>query len=95
MLEFANTPISDLAPLRGMPLHNLNLYNCDKLHDLTPLADCKQLENLILPPQPGNIEFLRQHPSLRRMDFQQGGWDTLKPVAEFWKEYDAKKAGKQ
>lgn len=91
-LEIAGTPVSDLTSLRGMPLRALRAQNCEKLHDLSPLADCKQLEKLVLPSQHGDIEFLRKHSGLKRIDYDLANWDTLKPAAEFWKEYDAKKA---
>ena len=32
-----------------MPLKELRINDCDKIKDLTPLADCKELERLVLP----------------------------------------------
>ena len=66
-LNLAGTPVSDLEPLRGLPLKVLILAGCRNVHDLTPLCECRQLETLLLPPQPGNIECLRQLPKLTRI----------------------------
>ena len=48
----------------------------------------------ILPPYPKDIEFLRTFPKLERLgtqDAKTGGGLPGQPVAEFWKEWDAKK----
>jgi len=91
-LEFPNTTVADLTPLRGMPLQNLELDGCESLRDLTPLADCRQLETLVIPRHCANIEFLRRLPHLKVLTYEHG---DLKPAAEFWKEYDATKASSQ
>jgi hypothetical protein len=46
--------------------------------------------------QCAGIEFLRHLPNLKRLAYRSAAaaaWDSVQPVAEFWKEYDAKKAG--
>ena len=95
MLHAAGAPITDISVLRGMPLTDVRLHGCAKLTELSPLADCKQLEELTIPERAKNFEFLRAFPRLRRLAY----WETTakggppnKTAEEFWKEYDAKKA---
>ena len=98
-LQLVQCPVTDLSPLSGMPLEDLDLLGCDKLQDLTPLIDCRQLIHLIIPKTCKNIECLRVHPTLKRIGYRRGSsrgpdfppdGDYL-PVAEFWKAYDAAK----
>ena len=84
-------PITDLSPLRGMPLDDLDLFGCDKLQDLTPLIDCRQLISLTIPKTCKNIECLRSHPTLKQIGYSRGTANAFLPVAEFWKAYDAAK----
>ena len=88
-------PITDLSPLRGMPLKDLDLLECEKLQDLTPLTECPQLERVFIPATCKNIECLRAHPTLRQIGTSRGpnAFEGLPTVAEFWKAYDAQKAG--
>ena len=79
--------MKDLSALRGMPLTKLWLDDCTDLTDLSPLAEAKELIELTLPPNAKNFEFLRALPKLQRLRFME---KTSKPVAEFWKEYDAR-----
>jgi hypothetical protein len=66
------------------------------VRDLTPLATCRKLEYLAFPPDCKNVEFLRNFPSLQRIDTTWStGTGVAKPAATFWKEFDAKKAGAQ
>lgn len=66
-LNLAGTPVADLEPLRGSPVKTIVLAGCRNLTDLTPLSDCRELETLILPPQPANLESLRALPKLTRI----------------------------
>jgi serine/threonine protein kinase/Leucine-rich repeat (LRR) protein len=93
-LQIIGTNVSDLAVLRGMPLTSVRLLNCKELTDLSPLADCRDLQNITLPPNAKDIEFLRAFPKLTRISFRQDPISTWLPnqsAAEFWREYDAKK----
>ena len=86
--------VSDISPLRDLPLKRLTLDGT-QVTDLSPLADCRQLEKLVLPAhlKGKDLEVLRRHPSLQYLSWGwPGDWDKLTPAAEFWKEYDAKKA---
>jgi len=94
VLDLTATDITDLNPLRGLPLRELRLEKCANLTDLTPLADCKDLELLDIPPQCQDLEALRGLPKLKRLTNQGtdvAGWDKAPTAAEFWKQYDAKK----
>jgi len=80
--------------MRGMPLVRVSFYKCAGLSDLSPLAESKTLTDLTLPPNAKDIEFLRTFPKLERLgtnDAKTGGGLPGQPVAEFWKEWDAKK----
>ncbi len=87
-LHLGSTPVSDLSPLRGMPLARLSLHDCQQVTDVSPLADCRELQELVLPPNAKNIESLRAHPKLERLSFHE---DPKKGSAEFWKDYDTAK----
>jgi serine/threonine protein kinase len=50
ILNLASTGIDDLSPLRDLPLRELRLDGCTNLTDLQILANCENLERLILPP---------------------------------------------
>jgi len=95
-LNLTATPITDLQPLRSLPLKHLLLSKCTKLQDLTPLADCKELEVLNVPDQCRDIEFLRQLPRLQYLSYTSvSSWKQIGSAAEFWKEFDAKKAARK
>ena len=94
-LHISGTKVTDLAPLRGMPLTGLRLHACTELTDVSPLADCKELQQVTLPPKANDIEFLRTLPKLERLSFKEdnrpGVYAPDKTAEEFWKDYDAKK----
>jgi len=71
ILNLAATPVVDLEPLRGAPLKGIVLAGCWNLTDLTPLCDCKELETIILPSQPVNLDCLRTLPKLTRIGHTQ------------------------
>jgi Leucine-rich repeat (LRR) protein len=86
-LNLSRTGVTDLKPLIDLPLLELNLEDCNKLTDLRPLAQCENLERLVLPKGPRDISFLRQHKSLQFLGYRSGH----QPVADFWREFDARK----
>src|SRR5205823_4423723 len=90
LLHVGGTKITDLSALRGMPLTHVRLHGCADLTDLSPLADCKALQTLTLPPNATDIEFLRALPRLERIGFKEDtGGRPDSTVARFWKQYDA------
>lgn len=86
--------IKNIAALAQPKLLRLSLRGCKAVVDLGPLANCTELEELVLPPNAKDIAFLRALPKLRRIsynaDMAGGQWTTV-TAAEFWKEYDAAK----
>jgi hypothetical protein len=65
--------------------------DCGNLTDLSPLADVKQLSQLVLPPHFSDFDFLHTLPKLQRLSFneiQSGLFPPDKTVDEFWKEHD-------
>jgi Leucine-rich repeat (LRR) protein len=89
------TSVADLSPLRGMPLRKLTI-NKTAVSDVAILAEFLTLEEVILPTGAKNIEALRRLPKIARISYQGTGPGAATPAqtaAEFWKEFDAKKAG--
>jgi serine/threonine protein kinase len=84
-LWLSRTAVSNLAPLTQSPLRELNLEGCSSLNDLRPLMQIVTLESVIIPRQCKDIEFLRQHPGIKRLSFLK----MTQSAEEFWKEYDA------
>jgi Leucine-rich repeat (LRR) protein len=80
-LDISGTAVSDLGPLEGMPLRELKLYRCRNIQDLRPLLTCRELENLLLPRSVTDVNYLKDHPSLKRIGYKHGLSDT----AGFWK----------
>jgi serine/threonine protein kinase len=84
-----SAPITDIGVLRSMPLRSASLINAAVLTNLRPLEDCRELEELFLPPNPEDIGFLRQLPRLKYI-VRRGGpeGERTQTAAEFWAEYD-------
>ncbi|WP_395745999.1 protein kinase domain-containing protein [Prosthecobacter sp.] len=95
-LNLSGNPVRDLGPLRGLPLVQLSMARLP-VADVAVLAECRDLEELHIPDNPElrNVELLRTLPRLRRIsarwDFQNNR--PAQTAEEFWKEFDAKKAG--
>jgi hypothetical protein len=87
-LNLSRTRVSDLRPLIQSPLRELTLEGCANLVDLQPLMDIVTLEGVLLPMHATDIEFLRQHPGIKRISYKK----LTQPAEEFWKEFDAAKA---
>jgi serine/threonine protein kinase/Flp pilus assembly protein TadD len=84
-VDLSRTAINDLRPLLKSPIRELNLEGCTELFDLTPLAQMDQLEAVIIPRHCKDIEFLRNHPTLRRLSYKK----LTEPAPEFWNAFDA------
>src|SRR5262249_21122240 len=92
-LHISGTKVTDISAIRGMPLTSLMLHYCTELVDLSPVADCKGLKDITLPPNAPDTEFLRAFPKLERIgyaDDAKAGYRPEKTAAEFWAEYDAR-----
>jgi serine/threonine protein kinase len=83
-LDLSRTAVNDLRPLVKCPIRELNLEGCTDLIDLSPLAEMQTLEAVVIPRQCKDIDFLREHPTLRRLSYKK----LTEPVYEFWKEFD-------
>jgi len=83
-LDLSRTGINDLRPLVKCPLRELNLEGCTDLTDLSPLAEMQSLEAVIIPKQCKEIDFLREHPTLRRLSYKK----MTETVYEFWAALD-------
>jgi Leucine-rich repeat (LRR) protein len=117
VLAIYSTQVDDLEPLRGMPLRDLALsgakvrrieplqgmplvtlhLNDTLVADVAPLADFRELEDVMVPAGAANIERLRALPKLRYISY--GEWDiknnrAAQTAEEFWRKFDAQKAGK-
>ena len=86
-LNLSHTRIADLTVLRAMPLRHLQLEGCTNIVDLTPLAECRQLEGLILPVGTRNLEPVRALPKLKHIGYTmaEGGWERVPTAENFWK----------
>ena len=86
-LHLDRTPINNLKPLAGLPIRELRLDGCNNLRDLTPLAQCTNLETLTLPRTHGNITFLKNLPKLKRLSYHydERGPVKVEPAAQFWR----------
>jgi serine/threonine protein kinase len=83
-LMIAGSSVADLTPLKGMPITQLVMQDCQNLHDLTPLAGMP-LSLVHLPPQvTKGMEVLRAMKTLGNIDSQS--------PEQFWKNWDAAKA---
>ncbi len=92
-LTLGHTSVRDISVLRGMPLRTVWLEQTP-VDDISVLADIPTLEEVQVPPGAKNIEILRKHPKIAFISY----WIDPKSnrptrtAAEFWKEFDAKKA---
>ena len=96
-VEISTKTVTDISPLRGAPITELVMI-WTPVKDLSPIMGMPKLERLCVRylDDDGLEPFgvLRQHPSLKFIS-----WKTLvpqyRPIAEFWKEYDAKKSAER
>jgi len=84
-LNMNSDPVRDLSVLRGMPLEFLDLGSDTIPFDLAPLADCQNLDEIILPRYFLHEEVLRKLPKLRRARITPYLKYSL-PMKEFWAE---------
>ena len=68
-LWMAATPVTDLTPLRGMPLKVIYADKCQLLSDVGPLAELRELEDVLLPWNAANVDRLQALPNLKRISY--------------------------
>jgi serine/threonine protein kinase len=92
-VEMTGTNVTDLTPLRALPIRSLNIDNCKKIADFTPLLDLPQLDRFSCTGVPQALETMRKHPTLKVIIYQFPAEPSAidRPVADFWKKYDAAK----
>jgi serine/threonine protein kinase len=83
-VDLSRTGVYDLRPLLKSPIRELNLEGCTDLYDLSPLAEMQHLEAVIIPRHCKDIEFLRNHPTLRRLSYKK----LTEPAPEFWSTFE-------
>jgi len=84
-LELAQTGFSDTTTLVGLPLRILQVGSCP-ISDFTPLLRIPTLESLETNAPIEKLLPLRAHPGLKEIRCRSASY---RPVADFWKEYDA------
>ncbi len=89
------TPLTSIEALRGKNLGKVLLHDCAGLTDISPLKDCIGPQDLTLPPEARDIEFLRHKPGLLKLSYAVApdGRSSAQTVAEFWAAYDAQRKG--
>jgi tetratricopeptide (TPR) repeat protein len=87
-LFISGNQITDLSPLSDMPIEELEIYR-NRIADYSPLLKMPKLEKLRVSPDGKKLEPLRHHPTLKQIAYYDGPY---RPVADFWKEYDAQQA---
>jgi tetratricopeptide (TPR) repeat protein len=85
-LNLSNTGVVSVAALAGSRIRELRLEGCRSVTDLRPLLRCESLETLILPNHLKDVEYLREHPSLRWLSYRR----SSQTIAEFWAENSKK-----
>lgn len=85
-LQLVNCPVRDIEAVRELPLHTLYLVDCPNVTDVTPVRDLDRLQDLAIPRQVGNIEFLREMTSLRYLSTT----TRHQSPDDFWREYAAR-----
>lgn len=90
-LDLGKTNVNDISALGDMPLKTLVLSGCSKISDLSVLASCQELKELIVPSQIDDVAFLKALPKLERLsrvDFDVIGknWAKVSTVSEFFKD---------
>ena len=94
-LSLGLTAITDLKPLQGSPVKDLNLRGCKKLTDYTPVLTLPRLEVLHCDVLPAALLPLRESANLQSIEadaYPGEGAQGARPVADFWRAYDAHQA---
>jgi serine/threonine protein kinase len=97
LLNLSETPITDISPLAGTPVKELILQRCSNLRDVSPLAQCPELERLCVPLGVQGLDGLRNHTKLQKLTYSLDdlNWSKVPPIEDFWKAYDARKQKKK
>jgi serine/threonine protein kinase len=88
-LKFSNSLITDISVVKELELKELRLEKCYFLSDLKPIAECKTLEKLLIPPHVTDIEYLKDLPNLKVLSSNVKDYESNQSVAEFWDKYQS------
>ena len=81
--------ISNIDVLRGMPLRSARFSGATALTDISALQDCRELEEVYLPPNAKRLDFLKRLPKLKRITHSgSGGRELQKSVEKFFSELE-------
>jgi serine/threonine protein kinase len=95
-LQISHTAVADLSPLRGMPLRDLSMTDCTNITNLEPLKNIATLQNVVLPPNAKNFNFLRNDTNLQRLSFEyRHNIGPAQTAAEFWAGQDKSATSKR
>jgi hypothetical protein len=84
-LILSDNPFADISPLKTLPLFKLNLRETST-DDLTPLASCHRLEEIVLPQKALNYDVFKSSPTLKRISKRElDNGSPQQTAAEFWK----------
>jgi len=81
-LNISNTNVTDLSPLKGMPLVELHINGCKKINDLRVLLTCKRLVTLVLPEHIKDIDFLKTLPDIHLIVYENEDGEIVDWVKE-------------
>jgi serine/threonine protein kinase len=96
-LILRGSPIKDITPIQGMPLITLMLDSCFEVEDLTPIASCRDLVLLTIPPTRRGIETLRGLRKVRKLSYSISNsysWEQVPSTEEFWQRFDSSSSDK-
>ncbi len=88
--------LTDLTPLKGLGIRELTLFNSMNVRDVSALAECRELERLILPINARNVDALRALTNLSLISYDGGDLflhavPPEKSPTAFWRAYDARR----
>lgn len=94
-IDLGNTQIKSVEALRGQPLRFIRMQGAP-VADVSPLADCKELEEIILPENATGVESLRSLPKLLRISkVGTSDYHPTQTAEEFWGEFDKERGLKR
>ena len=76
---------SAVKPLKSVFLDGANAIRLD----VSPLAECRQLESAVLLRQAVNIHLLKSLPRLRALSYYENRRTQPQPATDFWQAYDS------
>ena len=88
-LKVINGILSNIEGIQYLSLKELVLEKCYYLKDLSPLANCHELERLLIPKHATGIEFLQYLKNLQILANNLQEYEENFTATEFWERFDA------